>query len=169
MLVQSSFCSYTWAVFLLSVLQALLRVPGPHVTRVAHQYTGKVTTKALVKVCMRCVCSGGNAKMLLPLLPPPLTCWHLSFLTFNLAKRWLDAPLMRPIKLMSPERAVIIRTPSDKAIFHLCNHDNHGRDFKKRAKSPVGGHIPCPPTRGIKLEEVEREREDKLQEFFFFF
>lgn len=38
----------------------------------------------------------------------PLTIM-MSWLTFELAKHWLGAPLMRPIKLMSPARAVTMR------------------------------------------------------------
>lgn len=92
----------------------------------------------------------------------------MSFLTFELAECWLDAPLMRPIKLMSPERAVIVRTPSYKATFHLCNHDNHSGDFKKHAINPVGGHIPCgPPEESNWKRRKKREKKDKLREFFF--
>lgn len=64
---------------------------------------------------------------------------------------------MRPINLMSPEGAVIIRTLSNEATFPLCNHDNHSGGFKKRALSAVGGHIPCGPA-GVELEEVEKDK-----------
>ena len=56
---------------------------------------------------------------MLLLLLPPLTCWHLSLLTFKFAKLWLDAPLMRPVKLMSPERAVIIKALSSTAAVSM--------------------------------------------------
>lgn len=78
--------------------------------------------------------------------------WHLRLVTFELAACRLDAPLMRPINLMSPEGAVIIRTLSNEAAFRLCNHDNHSGDFKKRAMNAVGGHIPCGPA------EVEKDK-----------
>lgn len=119
------------------------------------------TTKALVSGCMQYICSGGNAKQ--------MAWWHLSFLTFELAKCWLDAPLMRPIKLMSPERAVIIRTPSCKATFHLCNHDNHGGDFKKHAINPVGGHIPCGPPEDSNWKRRKKRERRKINCGSFFF
>lgn len=95
--------------------------------------------------------------------------WHLSFLPFELAKCWLDAPLMRPIKLMSPERAVIIRTPSYKATFHLCNHDNHGGDFKKHAINSVGGHIPCGPPEDSNWKRRKKRERRKINCGSFFF
>lgn len=62
---------------------------------------------------------------------------------------------MRPIKLMSPGRAVIIESPLRHAL-RLSNHDNHVRHFKKRAKESLGGQTP----RRIKLEEAEKKRQE---------
>lgn len=65
---------------------------------------------------------------------------------------------MRPIKLMSPGRAVITESPLGHAL-RLSNHDNHVRHFKKLAKESLGGQTP----RRIKLEEAEKRGRREMQ------